>query len=45
MPTRSAPKVSYNPNEIEVKIDWEVENDWAPEIKKFKEQKFREAKK
>jgi hypothetical protein len=45
MTGRQPEAVSYNPNEIEVKIDWEVENDWAPEIKKFKEQKFREAKK
>jgi hypothetical protein len=42
---RQPEPVSYYPNEIEVRIDWEVENDWTPEIKNFKEQKFREVKK
>ncbi len=45
MKGRQPEPVSYYPNEVEVRIDWEVENDWTPEIKYFKEQKFREAKK
>lgn len=35
----------YFPGEIEIKVDWEVEQDWNLEVKNFKEQKLRDIKK
>lgn len=42
---RQPEPVIYYSNEIEMRTDWKVENDWSPEIKNFKEQKFRVIKK
>ena len=42
---RQPEPVSYFPGEIEIKVDWEVEQDWNLELENFKEQKLRDIKK
>ena len=42
---RQPEPVSFYRDEIEVKTDWKVENDWVPGIKKLKDEKLRSLKK
>jgi uncharacterized protein (DUF2141 family) len=41
---RQPEPVTYYPNEIEVTIDWEAENDWSPQVKNLKDPKLRNVK-